>query len=375
MAIIYKITNQINKKYYVGKTTRTFEERWHEHLQESKNPNPKSHFHNALNYWGIENFTHEILWEGSEEELDNQEKYFISQLNARDPATGYNIAEGGTGGVCWREGEHPSLGKDRSGMNNPFYGKHHSAETVEFIRTTNTGRIGIRKNDVYTLVRPEDLQMYLDDGWKTTVQLHQEEKHYRELEKQKRKELGIKREVPPEIRAKYALNNKGKVAINNGEVQKYVYPEDLDVYFECGWVLGGVPHGEMSETHRQHLSESLTGRTCWSKGLTKETDERVANLAMSLKGRKGAFTGKHHSDETKQLLSDIGKQRVFTEDHSDAVKAGIASMTEEAKTERKKKLSAALTGRKQSEETKQKRRETMQRTLAAKRARAELNQD
>jgi hypothetical protein len=34
---IYKITNKINKKVYVGKTTKTIEERFKKHIQNAKN--------------------------------------------------------------------------------------------------------------------------------------------------------------------------------------------------------------------------------------------------------------------------------------------------------------------------------------------------
>ena len=36
MAYIYKITNNINKKSYIGKTTRTPQERFEEHRKEAK---------------------------------------------------------------------------------------------------------------------------------------------------------------------------------------------------------------------------------------------------------------------------------------------------------------------------------------------------
>lgn len=36
MGFIYLITNNINKKKYVGKTTQSIEKRWQEHISESK---------------------------------------------------------------------------------------------------------------------------------------------------------------------------------------------------------------------------------------------------------------------------------------------------------------------------------------------------
>ena len=47
----------------------------------------------------------------------------------------------------------------------------------------------------------------------------------------------------------------------------------------------------------------------WSKGLTKNTDDRIAKLSTSMKkyheNHSAAFTGHHHTDETKKKLSDL----------------------------------------------------------------------
>ena len=54
MAFIYKITNLINNKCYIGKTERTIQERWREHLRHRNSLDlPLSR---ALNKYGVENF-------------------------------------------------------------------------------------------------------------------------------------------------------------------------------------------------------------------------------------------------------------------------------------------------------------------------------
>lgn len=85
--VIYKITNLINGKIYVGKSVR----------------NPKNYFGSgklikqAINKYGISSFTKEIL-EVCEtlDQLSNREKFWIKELGSQH--RGYNIAEGGTGG-------------------------------------------------------------------------------------------------------------------------------------------------------------------------------------------------------------------------------------------------------------------------------------
>lgn len=63
----------------------------------------------AINKYGIENFNCKVLqWCYSQEELNNQEKYWISYFNAKDSDKFYNVAEGGLGHTCdpWNKGKH-----------------------------------------------------------------------------------------------------------------------------------------------------------------------------------------------------------------------------------------------------------------------------
>lgn len=63
MAFIYKITNLINNKCYIGKTERTIEKRWKEHLR--KRNSLDLPLYRALNKYGINNFQIEQLEECS----------------------------------------------------------------------------------------------------------------------------------------------------------------------------------------------------------------------------------------------------------------------------------------------------------------------
>lgn len=63
---------------------------------------------------------------------------------------------------------------------------------------------------------------------------------------------------------------------------------------------------------RIKTSETNLSNRGWSKGLTKETDIRLKNHNESIKNyyktRKGTFTGKHHSTETKERMSQAHLQ-------------------------------------------------------------------
>ena len=57
MGYIYKVTNNINGKMYIGQTRRTIEQRWKQHIYDSFNNSlDTSAFHCAIRKYGIEAF-------------------------------------------------------------------------------------------------------------------------------------------------------------------------------------------------------------------------------------------------------------------------------------------------------------------------------
>jgi len=111
--IIYKITNLINNKFYIG--------------QDIKN-DPKYFgsgklINSAIKKYGIENFKKEILeFCTDEKHMDEREIFWIKELDATNRKIAYNICEGGKSYRTMR------------GENNARFGKHHSEETKNIIR-------------------------------------------------------------------------------------------------------------------------------------------------------------------------------------------------------------------------------------------------
>ncbi len=94
MAYIYKITNDINNKVYIGKTQFSIEKRFWEHCRDSKKrKNEKRPLYSAMNKYGIEHFHIELVEETSNPE--EREKYWIKQYNSFH--NGYNATLGGDG--------------------------------------------------------------------------------------------------------------------------------------------------------------------------------------------------------------------------------------------------------------------------------------
>lgn len=100
MAYIYCITNQINGKQYVGKTTYSITKRFQEHCSDSKRERcEKRPLYNAMNKYGIENFVVEQLIECDELELSSYETFFINKLDTYH--NGYNATMGGDGAILF----------------------------------------------------------------------------------------------------------------------------------------------------------------------------------------------------------------------------------------------------------------------------------
>lgn len=89
--IIYKVTNKVNGKSYIGQTRYTLEFRWRQHLHKKD----KTYFHNAIRKYGAENFSAEILEECPYSNLNEREIFYIAKYETFKK--GYNLTIGGDG--------------------------------------------------------------------------------------------------------------------------------------------------------------------------------------------------------------------------------------------------------------------------------------
>ena len=93
---IYKITNLINGKLYVGQTIRSLGDRWADHKRDALN-GVDYPFYFAIRKYGVENFIPEMVDSANSlEELNEKEKMWIKDLNSLcKNKRGYNVLEGG----------------------------------------------------------------------------------------------------------------------------------------------------------------------------------------------------------------------------------------------------------------------------------------
>ena len=91
--IVYKVTNRLNGKFYIGATSLTIEERKKMHMR-LPTYSDRTYFQKALQKYGIENFKWQIVCIcHNKETLNAQEQKYIKMYDAMEK--GYNDTSGG----------------------------------------------------------------------------------------------------------------------------------------------------------------------------------------------------------------------------------------------------------------------------------------
>lgn len=166
--LIYKVTNTINGKIYIGQTTQGLIKRKYNHVWAATNDKYKNKcndfFHNAMKKYGFNKFEWCLIDEcDNKEELDKKEKYYINKFKSFvgfNNCNGYNLTAGGKGnsGVVFSELHKKRLSDSMKGKKmseaakqkirdnakiNPNYGnkgRQMSDITKEKLRQCNLGK-------------------------------------------------------------------------------------------------------------------------------------------------------------------------------------------------------------------------------------------
>ena len=94
---IYKITNKLNNKVYIGQTIQKPIERFYQHCAKKCDKYILNMvIHKAIFKYGKDNFTFEVIEEVPKYQLNEREKYWIKYYNSS--TDGYNSTKGGQKG-------------------------------------------------------------------------------------------------------------------------------------------------------------------------------------------------------------------------------------------------------------------------------------
>lgn len=128
---IYCMKNNKNGKVYIGQTV-DFRRRAYDHIVNYTREN-NVHLIRAIDKYGINSFSIELLEQCQSGELNEREVYYINLYNSTDRRYGYNILGGGNQPPTFYGRRHTEQTKaimsERAKGKQPWLGKHHTEET------------------------------------------------------------------------------------------------------------------------------------------------------------------------------------------------------------------------------------------------------
>lgn len=152
MSCIYKVTNKINEKIYIG-YSKNFSKRKSVHKRNALKSNVGFVFYQAIRKHGWDNFKWEVIYESWDDKhcLTVMEPHFITEYNSFGEK-GYNMTRGGERGpdtikrkpLTEKQKNNISVGTKKNvlnGENHPMWGKHHSTQAIEKLKN-NKGMFG-----------------------------------------------------------------------------------------------------------------------------------------------------------------------------------------------------------------------------------------
>lgn len=106
---IYKITNRVNNKVYIGQTRFTVEHRWNQHIKNFNIEHRTQPLYMAFAKYGINNFSVEVLEECPINKLDEREIFWIAKYDSFK--NGYNATLGGSKGCkyFWTDNQYEEI--------------------------------------------------------------------------------------------------------------------------------------------------------------------------------------------------------------------------------------------------------------------------
>lgn len=146
--VVYKHQNLINGKVYIGMSKDT-KKRWQPY-----NYKKCVKFYSAIQKYGWDNFSHEILYNNlTEQEAQNKEIETIELYNSRDRRYGYNIAMGGNKTVTGCKHTEETRKKVSNALKGKYKGRHFS-EKSEFKKGHTFSEDTLKKMSLAKIGKP-----------------------------------------------------------------------------------------------------------------------------------------------------------------------------------------------------------------------------
>lgn len=156
---VYMHTNLVNKKVYIGITSRKPDKRWGKGGSEYTTKNHPA-FGRAIEKYGWDNFSHDILFDGlskqdaCKKEIELIREYKSNCTRYKDPSFGYNMSDGGeigSSGYVWSDESKKKLSDALRGiikdeewclhLSQAMSGKKATNETINKLRESHFGKV------------------------------------------------------------------------------------------------------------------------------------------------------------------------------------------------------------------------------------------
>lgn len=290
MAIIYKATNKVNGKAYIG-----FDSNWPNrkagHLYNSKNvTNKTSYFHNAIRKHGWENFEWVVIKENAtlEDEIiliEEHKTFFIDGF-------GYNLTKGGDGNLGWIMPEETKKKiSEKAKGNKNCLGRKLSNDTKRKISDANIGKESKCKGKPSPLRNRKQTKETIDKRVESRA-------GYKHTEKTKEKiRLAKSNQIPTENQIRVLRENaqkmketghtyetKRKISIKNkGKTITQEHKRNISLNHAASKETGAF---YQSEEYKQKMSKALKG-----KKRSPESIERYRFAAQKREKNKRVLQG------------------------------------------------------------------------------------
>lgn len=133
MRYLYKITNLVNHKVYIGQTY-DFAQRKAGHLYAAKDLSNERPLYRSMRKHGTEKFLFEVIEECADDQIDERERFWIAYFDSTNLDKGYNLSFGGRG---FTDESRRTLSEALKG-NTHCVGRVVSLETREKLRKCGT---------------------------------------------------------------------------------------------------------------------------------------------------------------------------------------------------------------------------------------------
>lgn len=215
MALIYKITNLVNGKQYVGYTTKTIEERFNQHWASRFTDNAP--IHRAMIKFGKKNFVIESIEQILTSQWNEKEQYWIEKLKTFAPF-GYNICQGGQGKPPVHCGENNNKAKLTTVQ---FYNLINDLKEYELEFGQIAKKYKISQSQVERINKGE---YWNSDEFEYPIRKEKRDYYILKQIVQDLKENILSQD---EIERKYLIKSRTRLYnINTGKVGKKIFPQE-----------------------------------------------------------------------------------------------------------------------------------------------------